>query len=104
MQQRGEGYWRKEIEKQTTSGMSITGYCRKRKLPCSTFLRWRKRLSEDGQGQSELVEISNRSAFVPHSDDIPVEVRIGCDIRIIVHAETDLELVGSLIAAIRGAS
>jgi hypothetical protein len=103
MKRRGEEYWRKAIREQAASGMSAARYCRKHQLQRGTFLRWRRRLGENGPGGDELVEIRERAAAPIHCVEDTPELRIAGDIRISVHASTDLELVGSLIAAIRRA-
>ena len=103
MKRRGEEYWQKAFKEQAASGMSAARYCRKHQLQRGTFLRWRRRLGKDGPGGYELVDISKRAAAPTRCVKDTLELRIAGDIRISVHSSTDLELVGSLIAAIRRA-
>jgi hypothetical protein len=101
MQRRGEEYWRRVIEKQARSGISAARFCREHKLQRGTFLRWRQRLGADRLSECALVEVRDRTMRSASQDDTRLEVRIGADVRITVPAGTDLEFVGTLIAALR---
>ena len=103
MRRRGEDYWRKAIAEQTASGVSAARFCRKRRLPRGTFLRWRRRLGDDGTGGGGLVEIRKRPEVAKDREDTSLEICLGADIRIVVPTGANLELVGCLVAAIRRA-
>jgi hypothetical protein len=104
MQRRSEEYWRRVIEKQARSGIGAARYCREHELQRGTFLRWRQRLEANKLSECALVEVRDQSVRSASEDDTGLEVRIGADVLITVPAGTDLEFVGTLIAAIRGAS
>jgi hypothetical protein len=104
MIRRGEDFWRKAIEQQRASGLNATRFCRKRSLKRGTFLRWRRRLAESVDGQ-DFVEIpAITMPFLRPCGDRSLEVQIGRDIQITVQPDSDLELVGRFIAAVRSVS
>jgi len=39
-------YWRGVIRDQKTSGLSISAFCRERKVPAASFFNWRRKLAE----------------------------------------------------------
>jgi hypothetical protein len=54
-----EQFWREQIAGQPGSGLSIRGYCRRRRLRESAFYFWRKELARRG------VSTARQAAFVP---------------------------------------
>lgn len=104
MIRRGEDFWRTAIEQQRASGLNATRFCKKRSLKRGTFLRWRKRLADQGNDQDFIEVPAITLSCIPHDGNQGVEVRIGHDIRITVQSDSDLDLVGRFIAAIRRAS
>lgn len=104
MIRRGEDFWRTAIEQQRASGLTATRFCKKRSLKRGTFLRWRKRLADSGDNQDFIEVAATSLANMALSANQGLEVFIGHDIRITVQSDSDLDLVGRFIAAIRRAS
>jgi hypothetical protein len=104
MIRRGEDFWQRAIEQQRASGLNATRFCKKRSLKRGTFLRWRKRLTALGDNQDFVEVAATTLANMPLIVNKSLEVRIGHDVRIIVQQDSDLDLVGRFIAAIRRAS
>jgi len=104
MIRRGEDFWRTAIEQQRASGLNATRFCKKRSLKHGTFLRWRKRLT-DSEDNQDLVEVAATPLVnMPLSVNQGLDVLIGHDVRITVQSDSDLDLVGRFIVAIRRAS
>jgi len=59
-----EAYWRRQLVEHRSSGSSVVGFCRRRRIAPHQFYWWKRRLSrlddQDGAGQAE-----NEPAFVP---------------------------------------
>jgi hypothetical protein len=104
MIRRGEDFWQRAIEQQRASGLNATRFCKKRSLKRGTFLRWRKRLADQGNDQDFIEVPAITLPCMPRDGNQGLEVRIGHDVRIIVQPDSDLDLVGRFIAAIRRAS
>lgn len=105
MIRRGQDFWQRAIEQQRASGLSATRFCKKRSLKRGTFLRWRKRLADQGDDHPAFIEVPAIALpYMPQGEDQVLEVQIGHDIRITVQSDSDLDLVGRFIAAIRRAS
>jgi hypothetical protein len=104
MIRRGEDFWRTAVEQQRVSGLNATRFCKKRSLKRGTFLRWRKRLADQGSEQDFIEVPTIRFPCMPLCENKGLEVQIGGDVRITVHSDSDLDLVGRFIAAIRRAS
>jgi hypothetical protein len=104
MIRRGEDFWRTAIEQQRASGLNATRFCKKRSLKRGTFLRWRKRLADSGDYPDFVEVAATPLANMPLSVNQGLEVIIGHDVWITVHSDSDLDLVGRFIAAIRRAS
>jgi hypothetical protein len=100
MTRRGEDFWRTAVEQQRASGLNATRYCKKRSLKRGTFLRWRKRL-----GEQDFIEVPMITLpCMPLCENKGLEVQIDGDVRITVHSDSDLDLVGRFIATIRRVS
>jgi len=83
MIRRGEDYWRRTIEQQRASGLNATRFCKTRSIKRGTFLRWRKRLDDQGDDHQAFIEVPTIALpCKPQGEDQGLEVRIGCDIRI----------------------
>jgi hypothetical protein len=49
--------WRRIIKQQQSSGWTITGFCRKRAVPMSSFYAWKRRLSRPRQEPAAFVAV-----------------------------------------------
>lgn len=53
---RTETEWRRLLERFEKSGLSISAFCRRAKLPRSSFVKWRRRLAGRPSGSPAFVE------------------------------------------------
>ena len=50
--------WRALVERQEKSGLSVSAFCEREKIPQATFYQWRKRLSESDMPAGTLVPVT----------------------------------------------
>jgi transposase-like protein len=90
--------WRKHMDLQPKSGMSVGAYCRKFDLGDASFYAWRKRLSQSrdserkGFIQLKRQDISAKRIHIETPQGYRVEIESG----------TDAKYVGELLSLLRG--
>lgn len=69
---RTEAEWRGLVERFEKSGLSMTAFCRRAKLPRGSFVKWRRRL---GEGSRVERQVRPAPAFVEWiaSSSVPAE-------------------------------
>lgn len=87
-----EESWKKSLEQQSRSGMSIAQWCNRQGLRVNQFYYWRKRLSG-----SDVVERSESFVRVGVGSCEPVELLIGEQFRVKVPANFDRTALKSLL-------
>lgn len=50
--------WRKILEKQAGSGLSVAEFCRREELSQASFYQWRKRLYAEGPSSGSFVSLA----------------------------------------------
>jgi hypothetical protein len=101
-----ERYWRGVIRDQKASGLSISAFCRERKVPEASFFSWRRKLTD----RQRPVERKNTAAKfvaleVPPSP--PVATRTGCEVvlpngcRIIVSTQCDASWLREILGVLQ---
>ncbi|MCX8567243.1 MAG: hypothetical protein ON057_001970 [Glomeribacter sp. 1016415] len=63
--------WRKRLESQCRSGLSIKLWCQKEQVPRSIFYKWRNRLLAGGENLPKLIKIS----MAEQENDRGLEIR-----------------------------
>jgi hypothetical protein len=69
--------WKSQIERWNLSGLSKKEYCRKNKIPATTFDYWRKRVREETPGNADTLvklPISLKSHFMDFKLEISREL------------------------------
>jgi hypothetical protein len=108
-----EQFWRRHIDQQHASRLSIRGYCHCHGLHEQSFYAWRRTIAErDRLGKPVLPQPLAAPAFLPVAvvdgptrlDDSPIEIRLvdGCRVRI--RAGCDRTLLADVLAILHAAS
>ena len=101
---RGIGFWRRIVEAQRSSGLSVAAYCRQRGVrPCS-FYYWRRRWQVAVHGQA-----APRAAFIELKNPIPsaaqgIEIGLRGGRRLRVRPGFDRALLLEVIHTLEGES
>ena len=103
-----ERYWRGLIRDQKASGLSISAFCRERKVPAASFFNWRRKLAE----RFDPVEREDTTAkFVSlELPPPPGTARTGCEVvlpngcRIIVPTQCDAGWLREILGALQESS
>jgi hypothetical protein len=124
---RGKENWRKLLEEQAESGLSVTKFCELRKLSSVTFYNWRQRLKDESQSgklssqvasrgrpsksklanQDGLIELIVDGKHVSGSSQPPVdsrrlvEVSLAGGVMVRIHGDISPAAIGQLVASIR---
>ena len=102
-----EQHWRGVIQDQKTSGLSISAFCRERKVPAASFYNWRRKLA-DRQLRVAVEPGKTAAQFV--SLDLPppnAVTRTGCEVvlangcRIIVPPQCDADWLLQILGALQ---
>ncbi len=107
-----EEYWRGLVRDQKASGLSISAFCRERKVPAASFFNWRRKLA-DRDRPVELKAVKGHkdtaakfvSLELPPSP--PATSRVGCEVvlpngcRLIVPMQCDAGWLGEILGALQ---
>jgi hypothetical protein len=101
-----ESFWRNRITEQAGSGLTIRGYCRRQRLPETSFYCWRRELAR------RQVSASSPAMFmpvqVPSADSVADTDRMiiglpnGCEIRL--RGPVDRRALAEVLAVLGGPS
>jgi hypothetical protein len=103
-----ERLWRQRLLRHSTSGLSITEFCSRAGVPCSSFYYWKRRLATGSRPTPRRPPL-----FVPlHVDDQPreghlsvapgVEVELPHQVRLRFDSPPEPEWLGRVVAALAG--
>lgn len=99
----GWEYWRKVIQEWRGSGLSQRRFCEDRGISFSSFCYWRRRLREEGEGESSSPFIPVEIRPLARSPyPTPYEVRLESGIRIRVPFDFDSDSLLRLIGLLQG--
>ena len=91
-QSRSERVWRRRLSDQRASGLSAAAWCRKKGLPYSSFMCWKRRLREsDGALAPEQPLFQELVLAGPGPKSAPIEVCLPSGLSIRVPAGADRE-------------
>ncbi len=107
-----EKYWRGLVRDQKASGLSISAFCRERKVPASSFFNWRRKLADrDRPGELKVANQNKDTAVKFVSLELPASppaaARVGCEVvlpngcRIIVPTQCDAGWLGEILGALQ---
>ena len=98
--------WQTLIEEQSSSGMAVAEFCRRRSVSHAAFYRWRGKLSAQAPVQSGFVavKLSRRRARGQRAGQrpSPLEVRLRGGRRVLVRDSFDRELLVELVGVLEG--
>ena len=105
-----ERFWRRHLQQQPRSGLSIRQYCFEHDLAKATFYLWRRRLRQrDHLAQADAGQPTT-PAFVPvtlidappRSDASAIDIRLSGGQRLRVRAGCDTQLLATVLALLEG--
>ena len=94
-------YWRKLLERQAASGLSVKAFCLREKVPYSTFFVWKRRLPD------EPIPAKDKIAFAPVTvvASLPsmngnIEIVLSGERRVVVHGSVDRQSLTDVLAVL----
>lgn len=91
-----QDFWKKHLEAQPASGMSIKAYCREHGLNFSSWCYWRKRFSgvstQTSEGQGPFIPI-----VMPDFSSNVIRLRVGLSVHLEIPATVSPEWVARLV-------
>ena len=94
-------YWRKLLERQASSGLSVKAFCLREKVPYSTFFVWKRRLPD------EPVLAKDKITFAPvtvvasaPSMNGSIEIVLSGGRRVVVHGLVDRQALTDVLAVL----
>jgi transposase-like protein len=107
-----EQFWRRHIDQQPASQLSIRGYCHRHGLHEQSFYAWRRTIAErDRQGKPASPQPIAAPAFLPVAvvdgparlHDSPIEIRLVDGRRVRIRAGCDRTLLADVLAILHEA-
>src|SRR5271170_979565 len=108
-----EQFWRRHIDRQRASRLSIRGYCHRHGLHEHSFYSWRRTIAErDHHGKPAPSQPLAAPAFLPVAvvdgptrlHDLPIEIRLVDGRRVRIRAGCDRALVADVLAILHAAT
>ena len=103
-----ERYWRGVILDQRTSGLSISAFCRERKVPEGSFFNWRRKLSErQVERPVKFEDAAAKFVSLELPPSPPAATRSGCEVvlpngcRLIVPMQCDAGWLREILGALQ---
>ena len=101
-----ERYWRGVIQDQKSSGLSISAFCRERKVPAASFFNWRRKVAERERAV-EHKDVATKFVALELPPSPPAATRSGCEVvlpsgcRIIVPIQCDAVWLGEILRTLQ---
>jgi transposase-like protein len=94
--------WRDVVRGHAESGLSVAAYCRRARVPASSFYAWRRKLQEGGTFTEVRVTPAPDPAAEPDSaiDHGALELHLQCGRRVIVRPGFDRQTLLDLLATL----
>ena len=108
-----EQFWRRHIEQQRASRLSIRGYCHRHGLHEHSFYSWRRAIAaRDRRGKPAPPQPLAAPAFLPvavvdgppQPHDSPIEIRLVDGRRVRIRAGCDRALLADVLAILHAAT
>jgi hypothetical protein len=91
--------WRRIIGEHRDSGLTIAAFCRRERVPASSFFAWKRRLAEEPDRRAPaFVEVT----AAPAAPDVPLELMLGGDRRLLIRRGFDAEVLREVVRAVEG--
>ena len=91
--------WRRLVDEQQASGMSVTAFCRRAGVRCSGYYKWRRKLG--GRGSFTEVHVKRLPAITSSQDHergaAPLELRLSGERTIVVRRGFDRQVLQELL-------
>lgn len=88
--------WREMVRGQADSGLSVAAYCRRARVPQSSFFAWRRKLRDAGT----FAEVRVTSEPDSVDDHGALELHLRCGRRVIVRPGFDRQTLRELVATL----
>ncbi len=104
-----ERYWRGVLEDQKSSGLSISAFCRDRKVPAASFFNWRRKLAER-DGSVERNDVAAKFVALELPPSPTAASRSGCEVvlpngcRVIIPTQCDAGWLGEIVRTLQESS
>jgi hypothetical protein len=100
-----ERRWRRWLEEQRSSGVSVRTFCRRHGLNESAFYQWRSRLAgRDGRGESGTSPLFVPVDVVPTKDVDRIEILLAGGQRVFVPPGADAATLARVMGVLEGRS
>lgn len=97
-----EQFWREVIRDQQASGLSISAFCRQRKVSPASFFAWRRKLTAgDGENVANKFAPIQLARPVAAAGQPGFEVALPNGLRVHVPPEFDADALGELLAVLK---
>jgi hypothetical protein len=94
--------WQRIIRGHRGSGLSVAAFCRRERVPQSSFFAWKRRLaSESGPAFVEVRDDAVADEAQP-ADDTPLELLLGRDRRLVIRRGFDAQALREVVRALEG--
>jgi hypothetical protein len=96
--------WRKVIERQQASGLSVATFCRSNGVPASSFFAWKRRLAGSSAGALSASPAGTVPGFVEATISDPrcragsIQIRLRGGRRVLVGRGFDRDLLAEVVA------
>ena len=94
-----ERRWRRHLERQAASGLSIRDYCAKHGLHEAAFYFWRREIAQRDAEAPAFVPVTLAAAAAAEP---PIDIRLANGQRLRVRPGCDTTLLAAVIAALEG--
>jgi transposase-like protein len=107
-----EQFWRRHIDRQPASQLSIRAYCRRHGLKEHSFHTWRRTIAERDRQGKPVPQPLGAPAFLPVAvvdgparlHDSPIEIRLVDGRRVRIRAGCDRTLLADVLAILHAAT
>jgi transposase len=103
-----EQIWRRHLDKQRSSGLTVRAYCREHALRETSFFFWKKEIAKRDAESRAIPPAPPAPAFVPVAvigrDETPIEIRLTGGHRVRVRSGYDRGLLADVLAMLGGSS
>ena len=94
-----ENHWRRVVDRQEESGLSVLAFCRQQKLSAHTLYNWRRRFARQRRVQFAVMEVHPQGP--PANVNASLELVLPAGERLQVFAGVDATTLRTVLAALR---
>jgi transposase-like protein len=95
--------WRRIIDEQERSGLSVAAYCRREQVAASSLFSWKRRLKREAAAASAFVEVQ-QAPDRPVDLAVAIELHLREDRRLLLRPGFDPQTLRQVLAVLEGRS